>query len=88
MLLWDTQKHSTVSEKPAVIGVKARAITSGETTQKSIILPPVHNFKKVLVAPVNVMFSYFFREFWRMKITIFHDVQQNLQKGHKNYKKL
>ena len=36
---------------------KARTITSGETPQKSLILPPVHTFIKVLVAPVNLMFS-------------------------------
>jgi len=43
--------------------LKARAITSGETPQKSLILPPVHTFIKVLVAPVDLMFSYFLRIF-------------------------
>jgi len=40
-----------------VIRVKARTITSGETPQKSLILPPVHTFTKGLVAPLNLMFS-------------------------------
>jgi len=44
-----------------VLVVKARAIKSGETPQKSLILPPVHTFIKLLVAPVNLMFSYFFK---------------------------
>jgi len=41
--------------------LKARAIKSGETPQKSLILPPVHTFIKVPVTPVNLMFSYFYR---------------------------
>jgi len=41
--------------------LKARAIRSGETPQKSLILPPVHTFVKELVAPLNLMFSYFYR---------------------------
>jgi len=41
--------------------LKVRAIKSGETPQKSLILPPVHTFIKVFVAPVNLMFSYFYR---------------------------
>jgi len=52
-------EHAT--EKSAVIGVKVRAIKFGETPQKSLILPPVHTFIKALVAPVNLMFSYFLR---------------------------
>ena len=40
---------------------KARAIKSGETPQKSLILPPVHTFKKMLVAPVNLIFYYIYK---------------------------
>jgi len=36
---------------------KARAIRSGETPQKSLILPPVHTFSKESVAPLNLIFS-------------------------------
>ena len=42
---------------PGGLVPKARAIKSGETPQKSLILPPVHTFTKVLVAPANLMFS-------------------------------
>jgi len=44
-----------------ILVVKARTIKSGETPQKSLNLPPVHTFIKVFVAPVNLMFSYFYR---------------------------
>ena len=40
---------------------KARAITSGETPQKSLILPPVHTFINGPVAPLNSIFNYFYR---------------------------
>ena len=46
---------------PVLLWTKARAIKSGETPQKSLILPPVHTFIKVLVTPLNLMFSYFCR---------------------------
>jgi len=49
------------TKKPAVISAKARAIKSGETPQKSLILPPMHTFIKRLVAPLNLMFSYFYK---------------------------
>jgi len=44
-------------EMPRCTYPKARAITSGETPQKSLILPPVHTFPERLVAPLNLMFS-------------------------------
>jgi len=44
-----------------ILVIKARDITSGETPQKSLILPPVHTFIKRFVAPVNLIFSYFLR---------------------------
>ena len=58
--------------------LKVRAITSGETPQKSLILPPVHIFVKVIVAPVNIMFSYFYRVSGGVKIVIFHDFCQKV----------
>jgi len=53
-----------------VFYLKARAIKSGETPQKSLILPPVHTFIKVLVAPLHLMFSYFLGIFGGVKIMI------------------
>jgi len=69
-----------------VIRVKARAITSGETPQKSLILPPVHTFIKMLVAPVNLMFSYFLGIFGGVKIVIFLVFDKLCKKFTKNYK--
>ena len=71
---------------PWVFYLKARAITSGETPQKSPILPPVHTFIKVLVAPVNIMFSYFLRIFGGVKIVIFLVFNEICKKFTKNYK--
>jgi len=51
--------------------LKARDITSGETPQKSLILPPVHTLTKVLVTPLKLMFSYFLRISGGVKIDIF-----------------
>jgi len=66
---------------------KARAIKSGETPQKSLILPPVHTFIKVLVAPLKLMFSYFLRIFGGVKIVIFVVFVETDKKFTKNYKK-
>ena len=68
--------------------LKARAITSGETPQKSIILPPVHTFIKMLVAPLNLIFSYFYRISGGVKIANVLTFDENCKKFTKNYKKL
>ena len=52
----NTHKH-TSNINCGVACLKARAIKSGETPQKSLILPHVHTFIKVLIAPLNLMFS-------------------------------
>jgi len=69
-----------------VFYLKARGIRSGETPQKSLILPPVHTFIKVLVAPVNLIFSYFLRIFGGVKIVIFLVFDEICKKFTKNYK--
>jgi len=72
---------------------KARVIKSGETPQKSLILPPVHTFIKGLVAPLNLMFSYFSGIFggWKSWVfMIFDKTYKKLTKSiknNKNYKK-
>jgi len=58
-MFWGMHKTFASENLSAVIKAKARAITSGETPQKSLILPPVHTAIKGLVAPVNLIFSYF-----------------------------
>ena len=70
--------------------LKARAITSGETPQKSLILPPVHTFIKVLDTPLNLMFSYFLRISGGVKIVVFmvlDEIHKKFTKNYKNYKK-
>jgi len=51
---------------------------SGETPQKSLILPPVHTFIKMLVTPVNLMFSYFLRIFGGGENCNFLSFQRNM----------
>jgi len=41
VVLWEAQNYGAI-ENSVVLIVKARAITAGETPQKSLILPPVH----------------------------------------------
>ena len=60
-VFWGIPKKHAERRRTACLIIKARTITSGETPQKSLILPPVHTFIKVLVAPVNLMFYYFCR---------------------------
>jgi len=77
--------------KRCVFYLKARAIKSGETPQKSPILPPVHTFIKVLVTPLKLMFSYFYRISGGVKIVNFLTFDENCKKftkNYKNYKKL
>jgi len=58
LIFWgDTPKRSDEETRGFFSGRKARAIRSGETPQKSLILPPVHTFMKDLVTPLNLMFS-------------------------------
>ena len=49
--------NTTKCLNPSLFYLKARAITSGETPQKSLILPHVHTLKKMRVAPLNLIFS-------------------------------
>jgi len=55
------KKGAETKASGGVFYLKARIIRSGETPQKSIILPPVHPFIKRLVTPVNMIFSCFFK---------------------------
>jgi len=54
-------KQAREREGRGLFYLKARAIKSGETPQKSLILPPVHTFAEGLVAPLNMIFSHFCR---------------------------
>ena len=80
VVLWDYRKTTKTKENAAVIRVKTRTIKSGETPQKSLILPPVHTFTKVLVTPLNLIFSYFLRISGGVKITTFMIFDENCKK--------
>ena len=90
----NSQKAGKIKAYGGVFYHKARAIKSGETPQKSLILPPVHTFIKGLVTPVNLMFSYFCRISGGVKTelsVIFDKTCKKLIKiikNNKNYKKL
>jgi len=64
VVLWDYRKTTKTKENAAVIRVKARTIKSGETPQKSLILPPVH-------IPLNYIFT--------LNICIFYKNLGNLE---------
>ena len=82
----NSKKRQHEINYPLVFYLKARAIRSGETPQKSLILPPVHTFVKGLVAPLNLMFSYFLRIFGGVKFVIFLVFDEICKKSTKNYK--
>ena len=57
LIVEETSKRAKGEVRGGMFYLKVRAITPGETPQKSLILPPVHTSPKVLVAPLNLMFS-------------------------------
>jgi len=83
---WDNPKNKQGRVLSGIPCVKVRAIKPGETPQKSLILPPVHTFIKVLVTPLNLMFSYFYRISGGVKIANFLTFDENYKKFTKNYK--